>query len=122
MGYGEYDQETLDTEIASARKDEIDRCAQLCGMRADISRASAAKLRKDGSYTVRCLWPFMAKRTLVAPKWEDAAQDMESVAHAFDVVADCIRRGYDPRKLKPDPTEQIEPIDWDKVTDADGRV
>src|ERR1039457_3375714 len=57
------------------RADETERCAQLCTMRANISRASAAKLRRDGSYTVRCLWPLFQKRTHVAPKWENAARD-----------------------------------------------
>lgn len=91
------------------RLDDTERCARLCQMRADISRASAAKIRRDGSYTVRCIWPLFQLRTLIAPRWERAAQDHDAVANAFEVVATCIRKGYDPRT--PDPSEKIRAMD-----------
>lgn len=91
------------------RLDDTERCARLCQMRADISRASATKVRRAGTFTVRCLWPLFKKRDVVAPRWEAAAQDHDAVANAFEVVATCIRKGYDPRT--PDPSEKIRAMD-----------
>jgi len=88
------------SQLRDARADEVERCAQLVTMRANIARESAAKLRGQGVYTIRAIWPPFRKYMRVVPKWEKAAQDMEHVAHAFDVVADIIRKGYDPRTLK----------------------
>jgi hypothetical protein len=93
----------MTTDEDKIRADEAERCALLVTMRADISRESAAKLRREGTYTG---W-FGSSR--VAPKWEKAAQDLELVAHAFDVVADCIRKGYDPRDLKKTRKPDTEP-------------
>lgn len=89
------------------RLDDTERCARLCQMRADISRASAAKVRRDGTFTVRMIWPPFKKREVVALKWEAAARDHDAVANAFEVVATCIRKGYDPRTPKIDPDERI---------------
>lgn len=87
--------------IEEAVRDETERCALLCEMRADISRASAAKIRKDGSYTTRAIWPPFKLMTYVMPKWERNALLFEDVARAFDVVAGGIRAGWDPRKVAP---------------------
>ena len=89
------------------RADETERCALLCEMRADISIVSADRVRKEGTFTARAIWPPFKKTTHVAPKWEYNAHLLEEVAKAFRVVANCIRKGYDPRELKRDPNEQI---------------
>lgn len=98
----------LDEMIRQARADEIERCAQLCTMRGDISRKSAAKLRKDGSYTTWAVWPPFKTATFVAPKWEQAAKDCESVAHAFDMLARGIRAGWDPRDLERERDQHLQ--------------
>lgn len=103
-------EEELAQHTARAVRDEIERCALLVEMRADISRKSAAKLRKDGSYKTWSLWPPFKSVTLVAPKWERNASLFDDVARAFDVVAHGIRAGWDPRDLyKPSPDERIKP-------------
>jgi hypothetical protein len=88
--------------VQDAVADERERCALLCEARGDISRASAAKVRKDGLYPA-----WFGVRMYVHPKWEKAARDLDSIAEAFDVVADCIRKGYDVRK-EIDPRAQIK--------------
>lgn len=90
-----------------ARRDETERCALLCEMRGAISRQSAARIRKEGTYTIRAIWPPFKKLERVAPKWERNASLLDDVAQAFDVVAKCIRLGYDPRLLH-DPAEKID--------------
>jgi hypothetical protein len=106
-------EDELEVMERKARDDETERCAQLCTMRGDISRASAAKVRREGSisFYVRSIWPPFAKRlvTHTNPKWESAARDLDEVGRAFDVVADCIRKGYDPRKLDPNEVVKINP-------------
>lgn len=93
---------------AAAIEHERERCALLCEMRADISIASADRVRREGTFTVRAIWPPFKKVEHVAAKWEYNARVLEDVAKAFRVVADCIRKGYDPRKLEPDPNEQVK--------------
>lgn len=85
--------------IRRAVDDERERCYLLCKMRGDISRASAAKLRKDGTFTTRSIWPPFKRVTCVFPKWEEAAHDLDLVAEAFYAVAKGIREGWDPRNI-----------------------
>lgn len=87
-------------------KDATERCALLVEMRADIARVSARRLRQSGTITVRNLWPLFSKSVVVLPRYERAARDMEEVAHAFEIVARCIRAGYDPRE--PGEDEKID--------------
>jgi hypothetical protein len=86
------------TALQAAVTDERERCARLVEMRAEIARESARAIRKGGRFTVRTLWPFLTKREVVAPRYETAAREMDQVAIAFAVVAECIRKGYDPRR------------------------
>lgn len=88
-----------DAEHRAEIEDNTERCALLVEMRAGICRQSAKKIREAGTFYVRAIWPPFKKMKVVAHKWELRAQDMEAVAKAFDVVASCIRKGYDPRKL-----------------------
>jgi hypothetical protein len=81
-------------------KDATERCALLVEMRAGITRKSARKIREAGSYPTYALWPPFKRGTSVHPKWERAARDLEEVAQAFEVVAHCIRLGFDPRNIK----------------------
>lgn len=94
-------EDELHKMIDDAVRDNTERCALLCEMRADISRASAAKIRKDGSYTTRAIWPPFKRMTYVMPKWERQALLFDDVARAFNVVAGGIRAGWDPRKVAP---------------------
>lgn len=81
------------------RDDESERCALLCEQLADIHRRGAIKTRKAGSYTARALWPFGQSVTCVKPGWERLAQCQDGAANSLRTVADCIRKGYDPRDL-----------------------
>lgn len=87
-----------DSIVEEAVTAERERCAKLCILRGDISRESAKRLREAGTYTTRAIWPPFKKMTFVAPKWEASAQNFEGVGAAFDMVAECIRKGYDPDK------------------------
>lgn len=110
-------EEELEEHTALAVLDERERCMRLCIMRADISRASAKRARDAGTYTAIAFGgrPFFRRVKHVAPRWESRARDYEAVARAFDVVATCISRGYDPRTLSPDPTEKIDLDVWRKA-------
>ncbi len=81
-------------------KDDAERCALLCEQLAEIHTSGAIKTRTAGSYTVRALWPFGKLITVVKPGWEHLAQCQDGAAHSLRTVADCIRKGYDPRKLE----------------------
>ncbi len=95
------------------RRDEAERCRLLVKMRGDMARVAAKKLRADGSFSLRALWPPFKKYTRVAPTWEKAARDMDAVADAFDAVARGIALGWDPRDLdKPSPDEKIKLDTW----------
>lgn len=100
-------EDELHKMIDDAVRDETERCALLCEMRADIALVSATKIRTAGTFTARSIWPPFKKETFVAPKWEKAAQEMEAVAQAFNSVGHGCRAGWDPRKIKPD--EKIKP-------------
>jgi hypothetical protein len=101
MGNSEFEDDIRRDEAKRVKAEETERCALLCEMRGDIARASASKLRTDGTFTSRSIWPPFKLGTFVMPKWERAARDMEQVGEAFDMVAHCIRKGYDPRDLQP---------------------
>lgn len=85
--------------VAAARADEAERCALLNEMLAGMHERSAAKIRKDGSFTVRAVWPLLKKHTVVSQRWEQRARDVEAAAHSLRTVAKCIREGFDPRTL-----------------------
>lgn len=87
--------DSYEVVMEHAKMAERERCIWLINLRADITRASIAKLRKDGTYTERCIWPPFKKVTFVAPKWERAARDLEAFVRALEVLADFIRKGYD---------------------------
>lgn len=95
--------------LDDAVTDEVERCALLVTMRANIARASGKRIRDKGTFTTRAIWPPFKKVVCVMPKWEQAARDMEAVARAFDEVAECIREGYDPRDLEPERSDPIPP-------------
>lgn len=81
------------------RNDEAERCALLCEQLAAIHRAGAALLREDGSYTTRTIWPFGKLITCVKPGYEREAKIRDAAVQTLTVIAECIRKGYDPHEL-----------------------
>lgn len=98
------DPEIIEREIDAAIRDEAERGALLCEQLARIHELGTAKTRKDGSYQ----GGWLGRQTFVRPNWEKLAQCQEGSAHSLRVVADCIRKGYDPRKLPPDIDERAD--------------
>lgn len=84
------DNEHMWQQVQDAVADERQRCIALCMMRASISRQSAQTL---------------LERTRSGAR---TAKDLEALAVAFEVVADCIAKGHDPRKSPPDPNAKID--------------
>lgn len=82
----------VDALIAKAVKAETVRCAKLVEMRAAITRNSAAKERRTGTYTT------LFGHTKIIDYYAKRARVLDEVAHSFDVVALCIRAGYDTEK------------------------
>lgn len=80
---------------------ERERCASIAEDLAKHWEASAAKIRADGSYTVRALWPFGKKITCVRPGWERAARDVEAGVHGLRTVARLIKTGATRRSWTP---------------------
>lgn len=95
-------EEELAEIVRRAVRDETERCALLVTTRGDISRRSAEKLRRDGTYSTWALWPLFKTVSYVAPKWAKQAEMFDLVGEAFDKVAECIRKGYDERKISRD--------------------
>jgi hypothetical protein len=92
------------SDIDAAVTAERERCAWLCEELAGRWERSAAKLREDGSYTTRAVWPPGKKVTCVKPKWHQAALDTEAAAHGLRTVARGIREGWDdPNRPGADP-------------------
>lgn len=87
-------------EIALVRKDCSERCALLNEQLARIFEVRAAKLRAEGSYTTRALWPFGKIVTVVMPRFERAAQTREDTARSLRIIAGGCRAGWDPRALE----------------------
>jgi hypothetical protein len=96
----------IDSAVRYAIDEERERCALNAEQLADIHEASAAKMRKDGSFVVRALWPFGKKVVCVRPAWENNARIIEAAAHGVRVVAAGIRSGYDPRVKPPETTAE----------------
>lgn len=134
------DEDEADRQRA-AIMDERERCALLNEALADIHQKSADKFRVLGRYTTRAIWPLFKKVTCVLPGHERAARDIENVVRSLRTVAECIRKGYDPRdKQRADELEKLRPCigcdnscgspascdrlrrPWEDPTDADGRV
>lgn len=84
----------MDTNDAG---DERERCALLNEALAKIHEDNAQRIRKDGSYTVRALWPFWSKVVVVKPGWEREARVLEAAGRSLRVVARGCREGWDPR-------------------------
>jgi hypothetical protein len=108
MGVQDDYNEAWEAGERAGRRDEIERCAMLCTMRGDISRETAKRLRAEGSYTTRAIWPPFKKSTHVHPKWEKNAEWFDLVAKAFDTLARGVRLGWDPRKLEPKTDEVVD--------------
>lgn len=99
----------------NVREDERERCALLAEALATRFEASAARSRKDGSYTTMSIWPPFRNVVCVKPNWEKHAQALEAGAHALRyAIARGCREGWDPRKVAdetitptvfPDPSE-----------------
>lgn len=97
------------------RRDETERCALLCEQLAAIHKAGAAKVREDGSYFVRALWPPFKRLKVVRPGYEREAQVRDAAVYSLTTIAKCIRAGYDPRTLaKPQPSD----AEKDKIVSA----
>lgn len=94
-------EDEIERMIVERVRDERERCALLCEMLASIHEASAARIRKEKTFTTRAIWPPFKLMTFVAPGAERDARVLERAAHGHRVVANCIRRGYDPREIKP---------------------
>lgn len=83
------------SDIDEAVAVERERCAWLCEELAVRWERSAAKLRKDGSYDTRAIWPPGKRITCIKPRWKQAALDTEAAAHGLRTVARGIREGWD---------------------------
>lgn len=87
---------------------ERERCALLCEQLAAIHQKSADRIRKEGTYTGRSIWPPFKRVTHVAPAAERGAKQIEGSVRSLRVIAGCIRLRYDPHEmLKPDDIERI---------------
>jgi hypothetical protein len=99
--------EDYDRGVAEARRDETERCARLCEALAIVHETSAARTRRERTFTSRAIWPPGKLVTFVMPGAERDARALEAAADGHRTVARCIRLGYDARKLEPDPSEKI---------------
>lgn len=81
--------------------DERERCALLAETLAARWEASGARLRDEGTYYVRALWPPFKRVKCVTPRREQAAKDIEAAAHGLRTIAQGCREGWDPRKIEP---------------------
>jgi hypothetical protein len=84
-------------DVAAMREAEVERCARLNEALATRWEASAAKIRREGTF-VTGGWIF-PKMIRVALKWERAARDLEAAAHGLRTCAQMMRGGYDPLKV-----------------------
>lgn len=105
-----------ETEFNKAVEAERERCAKLCEMLASIHEASACRWRTKGSYSTRALWPLFKKIVRVLPSHEKTARALEASANGPRVIARCIRAGYDPDKVEPDPSGRV----YAETTGVDG--
>lgn len=95
-------EDEINVMIMEARLDERERCAVLAEALATHYEASAERLRREGSYTVRALWPFGKLVTCIRPQWEAGAIQREAAAHGLrNAIARGCREGWDARKVKP---------------------
>lgn len=86
------------SDIDYAVKDERERCVWLCEQLAERWERSAAKLRADGSYTTRAIYPLFKKVTCIKPNWRKAADDIDAAVHGLRTVARGIREGWDSKE------------------------
>src|ERR1700749_3000079 len=99
MGVQDDYNEAWEQGAKAARADEAERCALLAEELAGRWALGAQRIRIEGTYYVRSLWPPFKRVAVVAPKWEKAARDVESAAHGLTSVARGCREGWDTRKL-----------------------
>lgn len=76
---------TLEEVVLVERK----RCEGICANLEQRWRSTAAKTRRDGTWTTG--WPF--NRTFVAPKWEQAARNIEAAADGISAIRKLIMDG-----------------------------
>jgi hypothetical protein len=77
------------TETTEAVLRERARCEAICADLEARWRASARRLRYEGTWNTG--WPFYKK--FVAPKWEQAAKDTEAAADGLAAVRKIIASG-----------------------------
>lgn len=70
---------------------ERDRCANLVRDLAEIWAGTAAKVRKEGSFTTRSLWPPFKKVTVVRPGWERYAVQVDDAVAGLRVLEKVVR-------------------------------
>ena len=88
--------------------DEVERCALLAEALATVHERKAVELRTH-TYSTRSLWPPFKRYDIVMPGYEREAKLRDQAASSLRTVAECMRRGYDPRDLEPDETQKIDP-------------
>jgi hypothetical protein len=79
--------------IAPEVQAERDRCARICDELATNWETSAARIRAEGTFTTRAIWPPFRKTTCVFPGWEKAARDIEAAAHGVRAIESYIKSG-----------------------------
>lgn len=72
---------------------ERQRCWDICQGLAEEWQASAARIRLEGSFTTRSLWPPFKKVTVVLPGWEKAARDIEAAVTGLRTIQILIGNG-----------------------------
>lgn len=73
---------------------ERDRCVEWCERLARIFDDSAAKLRADGSFTTRSLWPPFKRVTVVHHNWEKIAVEKDNAANAVRALERAIKENW----------------------------
>lgn len=72
---------------------ERERCAGICDALATQWEAGASRIRTEGSFNTRSIWPPFRKITVVAPRFEQVARDIEGAAGGVRSIAALIRNG-----------------------------
>lgn len=72
---------------------ERERCASIADALAHLWEQSASKIRADGTFHTRAIWPPFKKTAVVRHAWEKTARDIEAAARGLRQVSRLIREG-----------------------------
>ena len=75
---------------------ERDRCAAILEAVAQNWERSAAEARKEGTFTVRALWPLFKLTDVGRPGYERAARNLEDCAATLRIIKRHVESGLEP--------------------------